>query len=249
LKGFKKNIMKKFLVFSFALISLSNFAQEKSYSDRNPRSATLGFAIQGVQPIGEYADHYNGNPVGLSGTFSHHIKQLPFDWGVQFSWNQLGALDQDISVYGGTNLLGDSIFNDGTYRVRHNNYRYQGLLRFRPFNGFFQPYAEGLAGVETFSTKTDISVQNSGGFSSVEEAKVQQSSTSLLYGYALGFRFRTKNARRVWFDIRYENIQGGKAQYIIPETVTVQNNTDLRYTTGTTKTNRQIIQFGLTFGF
>ena len=161
----------------------------------------------------------------------------------------MGALDQDISVYGGTNVLGDTIFNNGTYRVRHNNYRYQGLLRIRPFNGFFQPYAEGLAGIETFSTKTDLSVQNSGGFSSVEDAKVQQSSVSFLYGYALGFRFRTKNAKRVWFDLRYENIQGGKAQYVIPETVTIQNNTDLVYTTGTTKTNRQIIQFGLTFGF
>jgi hypothetical protein len=241
--------MKKLLVFSFALISLSNFAQEKSYSDRNPRHTTIGVAAQIVQPTGEYAERYNGVPIGLSGTFSNPIKQSPFDWGLQFSWNQLGALDQDISVYGGTNVLGDTIFNDGTYRVRHNNYRYQGLLRFRPFNGFFQPYAEGLAGVETFSTKTDISVQNSGGFSSVEEAKVQQSSTSLLYGYALGLRFRTKNARNVWFDIRYENIQGGKAQYVSPETVTVQNNTDLIYTTGTTKTNRQIIQFGLTFGF
>ena len=241
--------MKKLLVFSFALISLSNFAQEKSYSDRNPRHATIGVGGQIVQPTGEYADRYNGVPIGLSGIFSHPIKQSPFDWGVQFSWNQLGALDQDISVYAGTNALGDSVYNDGTYRVRHNNYRYQGLLRFRPFNGFFQPYAEGLAGVETFSTKTDISVQNSGGFSSVEEAKVQQSSTSLLYGYALGLRFRTKNARKIWFDIRYENIQGGKAQYVIPETVTVQNNTNLVFTTGTTKTNRQIIQFGLTFGF
>jgi len=241
--------MKNFFLLLFAFMTLMNFAQEKSYSNRNPRHATIGVAVQIVQPTGEYAERYNGVPIGLSGTFSHPIKQSPFDWGLQFSWNQLGALDQDISVYGGTNILGDSVFNDGTYRVRHNNYRYQGLLRFRPFNGFFQPYAEGLAGVETFSTKTDISVQNSGGFSSVEEEKVQQSSTSLLYGYALGLRFRTKNARNVWFDIRYENIQGGKAQYVIPETVTVQNNTDLIYTTGTTKTNRKIIQFGLTFGF
>jgi hypothetical protein len=241
--------MKNFFLLLFAFMTLTNFAQEKSYSNRNPRHATIGVAAQIVQPTGEYAERYNGVPIGLSGTFSHPIKQSPFDWGLQFSWNQLGALDQDISVYGGTNILGDSVFNYGTYRVRHNNYRYQGLLRFRPFNGFFQPYAEGLAGVETFSTKTDISVQNSGGFSSVEEAKVQQSSTSLLYGYALGLRLRTKNARNIWFDIRYENIQGGKAQYVIPETVTVQNNTDLIYTTGTTKTNRQIIQFGLTFGF
>ena len=241
--------MKKLLFLIFASISIVSIAQEKSYSNRNPRHATIGFGVQGVQPVGEYADHYNGNPIGLSGTFSHPIKQSPFDWGFQFSWNQMGALDQDISVYGGLNTAGDSISNNGTYRVRHNNYRYQGLLRLRPFNGFFQPYAEGLAGVETFLTKTDLSVQNSGGFSSVEEAKVQQSSTSLLYGYALGLRFRTKNAKHVWFDLRYENIQGGKAQYVIPETVTIQNNTDLVYTTGTTKTNRQIIQFGLTFGF
>jgi hypothetical protein len=241
--------MKQLLIVFFALISFVTIAQEKSYSNRNPRHATIGFGLQLVQPTGEYADRYNGNPIGLSGTFSHPIKQSPLDWGFQFSWNQLGALNQDISVYGGTNALGDSIFNNGTYRVRHNNYRYQGLLRIRPFNGLFQPYAEGLAGVEAFSTKTDISVQNSGGFSSVEEAKVQQSSTSLLYGYALGLRIRAKNSKHMWFDLRYENIQGGKAQYVIPETVTVQNNTDLVYITGTTNTNRQIIQLGLTFGF
>ena len=241
--------MKKLLLFCFTLISIATLAQEKSYSDRNPRNATIGVGVQIVQPTGEYADRYNGIPIGLSGVFSHPIKQSPFDWGVQFSWNQMGALDQDITVYGGTNVIGDSVFNNGTYRVRHNNYRYQGLLRLRPFNGFFQPYAEGLAGLESFSTKTDISLQNNGGFSSVEEAKVQQSSTSLLYGYAFGFRFRTKKTRKIWFDLRYENIQGGKAQYVIPETVTIQNNTDLVYTTGTTKTNRQIIQLGVTFGF
>jgi len=241
--------MKKLLVLSFILTSLLSFAQEKSYSNRNPRHATVGFGVQFVQPTGEYADRYTGNPIGLSGTFSNPIKQSPFDWGFQFSWNQMGALDQDISVYGGLNAAGDSIFNNGTYRVRHNNYRYQGLIRIRPFNGFFQPYAEGLAGIESFSTKTDLSVQNSGGFSSVEDAKVQQSSTSFLYGYAVGLRIRTKRAKNVWFDLRYENIQGGKAQYVIPETVTVQNNTSINYTTGTTKTNRQIIQFGLTFGF
>ncbi len=241
--------MKKLLLFSLVLFSLASFAQEKSYSNRNPRHANIGFGVQGVQPTGEYADRYNGKPIGLSGAFSHPIKQSPFDWGFQFSWNQMGALDQDIKSYAGMNVAGDSLFNTGTYRVRHNNYRYQGLLRIRPFNGFFQPYAEGLAGIESFSTKTDISLQNNGGFSSVEEAKVQQSSTSLLYGYALGVRFRAKNTKHVWFDIRYENIQGGKAQYVIPETVTIQNNTDLLYTTGTTKTNRQILQFGLTFEF
>jgi hypothetical protein len=62
-------------------------------------------------------------------------------------------------------------------------------------------------------------------------------------------RIRAKNSKHLWFDIRYENIQGGKAQYVIPETETIQNNTDLVYTTGTTKTNRKIIQFGLTFEF
>jgi len=241
--------MKKLLLISFVFIALTNFAQEKSYSSNNPRHSTLGIGAQFVQPTGEYSDRYKGHPIGLSGTFSHPIKQSPFDWGVQFSWNQLGALDQDIKSYAGTNVAGDSIFNNGTYRVRHNNYRYQGLLRFRPFNGFFQPYAEGLAGVETFLTKTDLSIQNNGGFSTVQNAKVQQSSTSFLYGYALGFRFRTKNGKRVWFDLRYENIQGGKAKYVIPETVSIQNNSNLVYTTGTTKTNRQIIQFGLTFGF
>jgi len=241
--------MKKLLLISFVFIALTNFAQEKSYSSNNPRHSTLGIGAQFVQPTGEYSDRYNGHPIGLSGTFSHPIKQSPFDWGAQFSWNQLGALDQDIKSYAGTNVAGDSIFNKGTYRVRHNNYRYQGLLRFRPFNGFFQPYAEGLAGVETFLTKTDLSIQNSGGFSTVQNAKVQQSSTSMLYGYALGFRFRTKNAKHVWFDLRYENIQGGKAKYVIPETVSIQNNSNLVYTTGTTKTNRQIVQFGLTFGF
>jgi hypothetical protein len=241
--------MKKLLLLSFVLSSLVTFAQEKSSSFKNTRKANLGVGVQFVQPTGEYAERYNGQPIGLSGVFSHPIKRLPFDWGMQFSWNQMGALDKDISVYGGTNTAGDTIFNNGTYRVRHNNYRYQGLIRLRPLNGAIQPYLEGLAGFETFSTKTDLSVQNSGGYSSIEEAKVQQSSTSLLYGYAIGIRIQSKQAKRVWFDLRYENIQGAKTQYVIPETVTIQNNSALTYTTGTTKTNRQIIQIGVTLGF
>jgi len=161
----------------------------------------------------------------------------------------MGTFDQDIEVVAPIVNPGDTIRNPGTYRARNNNYRYLAQFRFRPFNGAIQPYFDLLGGFENFKTKTDITVQNSGGFSSVEDAKLIQQGASFLYAYGIGVRIKLGKAQNLFFDLRYEKIDGGKSEYVIPESVHLDQNNNISYNIGNTSTKRDLFQVGLALRF
>ena len=231
--------------------SLASVAQDRD-DRRNPRNrhrASLAIGAQAVQPIGDFATQYKGTPLGLSANIGIPLHRLGLEVVPQFSWNSMGTFNKDITVNTGVNAQGDTTTSPGTYRLRNNDYRYEAGLRFKPFDGAIQPYAEGILGFETFKTQTDISVTNAGGFSTVQDAQVASRSTTLLAGYGLGLRFRLNRSRSTFFDIRYQRIAGAKATYIVPESVYVDNKNQLQYSTANTYTNRELLQIGISFRF
>ena len=233
------------------LVTTTVYAQDRD-DRRNPRNrhrASLAIGAQAVQPIGDFATQYKGTPLGLSANLGIPLHRLGLEVVPQFSWNSMGTYNKDITVNSGVNAQGDTLYNPGTYRLRNNDYRYEAALRFKPFDGAIQPYAEGILGFETFKTQTDISVTNQGGFSTVQDAQVQNKSTTLLAGYGLGLRFRLNRSRSVFFDIRYQRIAGAKAKYILPESVYVDSKNQLQYSTANTYTNRELLQVGISFRF
>jgi Outer membrane protein beta-barrel domain len=233
------------------LVTTTVYAQDRD-DRRNPRNrhrASLAIGAQAVQPIGDFATQYKGTPLGLSANIGIPIHRLGLEVVPQFSWNSMGTFNKDITVNSGVNAQGDTLYNPGTYRLRNNDYRYEAGLRFKPFDGAIQPYAEGILGFETFKTQTDISVTNQGGFSTVQDAQVQNKSTTLLAGYGLGLRFRLNRGRNMFFDIRYQRIAGAKAKYILPESVYVDSKNELQYSTANTYTNRELLQIGISFRF
>lgn len=239
-------------VLLFLLLVTTTVCAQDRDDRRNPRNrhrASLAVGAQAVQPIGDFATVYKGTPMGLSANLGIPLHRLGLEVVPQFSWNSMGAYNKDIMVNSGVNAQGDTITNPGTYRLRNNDYRYEAGLRFKPFDGAIQPYAEGILGFETFKTQTDISVTNAGGFSTVQDATVASRSTTLLAGYGIGLRFRLNRSRSTFFDIRYQRIAGAKATYIVPESVYVDNKNELQYTTANTYTNRELLQVGISFRF
>jgi len=230
-----------YLSILLALIIVSISAQQRR------RTGSLAFGIQVVQPTGNYANVYDGYPAGLSGNFSIPLGRSPFEAGGGFSWNAMGSQEEDISVLMGQDVDGDDIYEMGTMRIRSNNYRYMLLGRFRPFVGRVQVYADALAGVESFSTKTDIQLENQG-YSEVIESDVDHRDFTFNYGWALGARIQL--AQGIYLDGRFEKLQGGLARYVDPETIEVNaQDNGLQFDVRESQTDKFTYQLGVAFQF
>jgi hypothetical protein len=211
------------------------------------RTPTLGFGLQAVQPVGQYANLYDGYPVGLSGQFAIPAGRAPFDFGAAFSWNSMGSQNEDVSVFAGQDESGDDIYTPGTMRIRSNNYRYLALARFRPFAGGFQIYADALGGIETFSTKTDLQLDNQG-YSEVRDSEVQERDITLNFGWAAGVRIRV--AQGTFIEARLEKLEGGLADYVDPNSIEVNHDDNsLNYEMRQSQTDKFTYQLGVAFQF
>jgi hypothetical protein len=217
------------------------------YAQKKRRSVNLAFGAQVTQPTGQFASVYDGYPAGLAGNLSIPLAQTPFELGGAFAWNSMGSQNEDVNVFIGVDEDGDEISEMGKMRIRSNNYRYQMLGRFRPFAGQFQPYADAVAGLESFITRTDIELTNTG-YSEVINSDVKHKDYSLHYGWALGARVQL--SPNVYIDGRFEKIEGGIARYVDPETIMADTESgDLSFEVRESRTNKFTYQLGIAFQF
>jgi hypothetical protein len=162
------------------------------------------------------------------------------------AWNSMGSQDEDVTAYVGTDMDGDSIYDNGTMRIRSNNNRFQLVGRFRPFNGMIQPYGEVLAGLDTYKTKTDITL-NGNGYTEASNNIRQHFDITYNYGWAAGLRIRI--APNIFVDGRFENLLGGPAKYVNQESIQVVDESNITFETLESRTDRYTYQLGITIGF
>jgi Outer membrane protein beta-barrel domain len=231
----------------YFLFIIGFFAAVALGAQSNRRSPSLAFGIQVSQPIGAFADNYDGYPVGLAGTFTGPLSNSPFEIGLGFAWNQMGAKDENVSVLMGQDAAGDDIYEEGNLRVRSNDYRYQLVGRFKPFKGSVQVYGDVMAGVARYTTFTDISISSSG-YSEVIETNNQQHDFGWTMGWAAGARIRVTEF--VFIDARFEKLEGGAAEYVDQESILVNaEEATIEFETKETRTDRYTYQLGIAIEF
>jgi hypothetical protein len=236
--------MKKYILYCILLSATCFFHKQATAQGR--RAPSINFGVQVVQPLGQFGDVYDGYPAGFAGTFSAPLGNSPFEVGVGLAWNNMGSQNEDVNAYVGTDEFGDSIYDQGTMRIRSNNNRFQILGRFRPLNGFIQPYADGIFGVETYKTKTDITL-NGNGYTEADNSQRQHLDISYSYGYAIGLRFRV--APSIFIDARFENLIGGFSTYVDQESIEVVDENSIRFETLESRTDKFTYQLGVAIGF
>ncbi|MEY3398996.1 MAG: hypothetical protein RL220_1590 [Bacteroidota bacterium] len=237
--------MKKvYLIITLTILTgISAFAQR---NPRTPRTASLGFGVQVVEPKGQFADTYDGYPAGLAGTFSAPLGNTPFEAGVSVAWNSMGSQTEDVNVYVYTDENGVDIYEPADMDIRSNNNRYMILGRFRPFNGGFQPYIEGLTGFETFTTKTKISIDDSS-FEDVQNSDRQHWDLALSIGWAAGLRVGLGS--NFFLEARFENIQSGNVTFVDNDSIIINSDNSLEYETRESRTDKYTYQLGVAFQF
>jgi hypothetical protein len=236
--------MKKY--FTYSLVLLLSMAIHKGALGQNRRAPSINFGLQVVQPIGEFADTYDGMPVGMAGTFTAPLALSPIELGIGIAWNSMGSQSEDITAFIGTDESGDSIYDEGNMRIRSNTHRFQLVARFKPFKGGIQPYVDGVIGAETFKTKSEVTIDGNG-YSEETSSVRQHFDMSFSYGYAVGLRFRVGSG--VFLDARFENLSGGISKYVDRNTIQVVNENTITFETHESRTDKFTYQLGFAVNF
>jgi hypothetical protein len=233
-----KNVVLIFVVLLIAMKADAQLLQR--------RTPNINFGVQVVQPRGEFANQFDGFPAGLSGSLSIPVRRSMLEAGASFAWNNMGSQNENVSVIVGQDQSGTDVYARGTMRIRSNNYRVSGLVRFRPLTGAFQPYADALVGMDQFRTSTDLQVDNSG-FSEAGSERIEHRDWSLHAGFALGLRIRL--APLLFLDGRFESIVGSRASYVNQNTIQVVNGDEVRFETSKSNTDKYTYQLGIALQF
>lgn len=232
--------MSRFLTVCMLLLV---FTTAQSQATRMP-SLSAGFQV--TQPLGEFKEQYNGTPLGFGAQLSIPIRLSPIEWGFGYAWNKMGGDNRDVTAFLFTDSLGNKQYGDATMRIRSLMQRYNGHLRFRFTNLAVQPFVDGCIGLETFRTETDITIQESG-FSTAQNPNTESFDMTVYWSWAAGVRVRL--APHVFVEGRFEQQQGGKAEYVDSETIEVNQDNTLRYDTKQSTTNKYVYQLGLAVTF
>jgi len=212
----------------------------------NQRRPSFSAALQVGIPAGDYAENYQGTPVGFGGGMYFNMRQTPFDFGITGAWRSAGRHEERVILYTGDDLLGNPTFGSGTINVNNNQSNVQAAMRFRPFAGKFQLYGEALAGMKSFSSKTTVESEKSGFTEVSSEDKTLQSS-ALSYGWAAGAKYLL--TRGLMAEVRFENMMGGTNQYMDLNSITMPANGQIEYNTFKSKTDMYLLNFGISIEF
>jgi len=234
-----------YLILFFALLSVSAFSQRRAWRDR--RDPALAVGLQAAEPKGEFASNIDGIPFGVAGNFTAPVHNSPFELGVAFAWNSMASQNEDVAVIAGQDSQGNDIFEEAEMRIRSNNYRYHAVARLRPFVGSVQVYGDLIAGVERFTTSTDVQINNSG-YTEVTDANTVERDFGWSLGWALGARIRLSGA--LFLDARFEKLEGGVATYVNPDSIVIDEfDNSLNYSTNESRTDKFTYQLGIAVQF
>jgi hypothetical protein len=132
--------------------------------------------------------------------------------------------------------------------INSNVYRYQVLARFRPFDRGFQIYADAIAGVQSFSTNTIITLDSNNSTTNTDQSVNEHRDFTAHYGWAGGVRVGLNST--LFIEGRFEQIRGGMAKYVDRNSIEVnQNNNSIQFNTLQSQTNMYTYQLGVTLLF
>jgi opacity protein-like surface antigen len=231
----KKAILKSLLAVAFLVLSTHWVkAQNGRYQ------TSIGFGVQTAVPFGEFADDYNETPVGIAVNLTSPIKNSPIHWGFDFAWNALGADRQDIFIADG------DYFSSANLKVATNRYSYNATMRLSPFKGRIQPYFEGIAGISTYISKSEISGTYANGVE-FERKDRFSNNNAWNYGWAAGLQYRI--APHIFLEGRVARIHSTETTFLHQKDMEIDSYGNLDYELMEIRPQFMTIQAGLTFKF
>jgi hypothetical protein len=136
--------------------------------------------------------------------------------GIDLAYQPLGTLESAVNIdNGGTST-------DGTLRARNQYLTAHYVLRLSPFNGWFQPFAEGFAGGRAAVLNTEFTTEDQTLQDKLSGAGVQEFGATWNYGWGFGCRLRM--AEGFYVMARYASISSGELDQVTEVSITGDGN-------------------------
>lgn len=126
--------------------------------------------------------------------------------GIDLAYQPIGTLQSEVTIDDNGTLT------DGTLRARNQYLTAHYVLRLSPFNGWFQPFAEGFAGGRASVLNTEFSTADATLQDKLQDAGVQEFGATWNYGWGFGCRLRL--AEGFYALARYANISSGELDLV-----------------------------------
>lgn len=225
--------MYKLTLIPALLITVTTLGQTGGY--QGSVGATIGAGI----PLGGYADTMGRGMFTFGGVLTLPAKRLPLQLGFAFDYGIMGRKTSKIVVMDAVQVP-----TEGRIALTEKVLSYHPLLRFSPLKGPVRPYVEGMVGLRHFSTKSNITVDGTGG-------AVQRSRHSddmvLSSGWAAGLMVDLGGT--AYMEARVERMYSGKAEYVDPGSIAIDGQGNVAFSTlqSTTGTLNLLLGVGLRF--
>lgn len=171
----------------------------------------LNAYFQVAVPIEGFQSEIEQAGPGLGGVLLFQLgRGRPMFAGIDFAWSNFDSESVEYT----TNQNGFD--EDFRLRTRTNLLQGHGLLRFKPFTGFFvQPYVDGLLGFKRLYARTTFVQLFDNDEEELIEADIDQADSALSLGAGGGFQIRVSWQPTILIDLRCTYLMGGNATFLV----------------------------------
>lgn len=231
--------MKKIFSILLILLSLNSFGQgfRNSYSN-------VGFQM--AQPLDTLKSILGGNFYGVNVGNNLPIFNSFIEIGFDYSWGRLDYKEQDFVINYFVSVTGQYVYQEATMRLQNTNNRYVTNLRFKPFNGPFQPFFDLNCGFETYRVSSDV-IKEGYGYSYGASSNFQYYDLSYLLGWSAGLRISSNE--KLFFDFKFQKLDSGPVNYIDLNTITIIDDQNIFYEKTEIYPKKFVYQVGLSYTY
>jgi len=231
--------MKSLLPITFLLFSFLSKAQN---INNNKYEADFSFNFTLAEPRGFFNDNISGMPYGLNTSLAiGRIISVGFDYTHLF----LGGKRENIIVTS-PGLFGN-INEPALLKIKSNANHFKLFVRLSsPSGNLIQMYADGFAGISSFTTRTDIEyAYNNEDYTNYRS----ELDFGTLYGGRAGLRVRVSenNNLAIYINAHAEAVYGSRVEYGVPNSIEILPDYSTTYTLDKTRTDLYSFNLGVAF--
>jgi hypothetical protein len=226
--------MRKLILLTTLLIAAQGMAQ----TDRTHEGG-LGLNMGIGLPQGGYADTLGKDLFTFGAHLAIPSRRMPFQVGFAFNYGVMGRKTSKV-------IVTDEALQNSEGRMALNTkvLSYHPFLRFTPLTGGVRPYVDGIVGLRHFSTKSKVTVD---GLQEPLQKERHSDDMVLSSGWAAGVMVMLGGT--AYLEARVERMYSGKATYVDPNSITIDSQGNVGFSTLKSSTGTLNALLGVGFRF
>lgn len=223
----------------FQLLLLTALGTGTALAQLPGSTGNIGGLLGVSVPKGEFADTWGKNTFTFGGQLAFPMGVLPLQAGFAFGYGIMGKETRTVPV-DQEHLAA----TEGQLAVKAKVLSYHPLLRFSPLRGKVRPYVDGMIGMRQFTTQSTLTVDG------LEDPLTRERNANdfvFSTGWAGGIMVGLGSIG--YFEARVERFNSGKANYVDPASISIDDNGTVGFNTRSSNTDVMNFLVGIGFRF